>query len=404
MKHYADMTAAIRAQEEDSRRTANESRLDDMLDTQKQIIEAEGAPDMDLAAAITNRMRTLDIDNNWDYAVDRMRNWAGFDNILDDDAYMSGMNQGDYSRVSRETAMHEAAHAIVDLETGNGLHKIQVGYDDESAGIQSLGLTWAERDASYKAVFASMIAGRQIDDAFGVPSTSARGDYKIILGNMAPYLQEKGETYDLKSQNRVIGEARDDAREILSNRVDAVIALADALMKKGHIDGAAAKAIALRNGVKVKVPAPFIPPRPIKVKPPLPPRPGSDGKIPRPDLPPRPAGHRTTVDSTHGSLRRVPLPPRTPENPSKTAKTPAPNGGQVKDVPLPPSPRIKIESNTVPLAPPMPPHVGTAGSIKAPQPVSRTTSRLKIDGKTVLEDKVTNFARRRRSTMEDLLS
>ena len=297
LPHYMDDSAAIAAAENEAARYAHAAELSKAYEARQAMLSSPMPPTPHgPAAGIDSEWRKASSrvrdDNDWDQAVKKMKTWAGYDNVLDDEDF----NKGDGSR-SKQTALHEAAHAIMDIHGGLGVSKMQVDYQKVEGIGWTLGLTWSGRGVRDSGEAISQVwgalAGQQIDDAFGVSRSSSSGDMKLVSSTLGIMGADSPADRIAVTQ----AAARYD-RSVLAKNINALIAVADACYKNGKLDGSAVHAIAALNGMREAKPA----------APALPPRPAAGSKPAAPPLPPRPVQNA------------VPLPPR----PSAT------------DVPLPP--------------------------------------------------------------------
>lgn len=412
MLHYSSEEAVYNEVERLADRKHRLEKHMDMLRRQEQIKAKTGRPDPNLMKAIQNSARGLNADAAWDRAVKKLHSWAGFTSNIYDPTFKAH-SKGDYSVASRETALHEAAHAIMDLESGADLASIRVGYDDgKLSEFRSIGLTSAKTGSStYEGAWAAFQAGRQIDEAFNVPSYSWGGDDKITRDSMDEYFKANPNEVDSPvRRNWLIKQSHIDAREMLAKRVDAVIALADKVLREQEVDGASAKRMLDKYGVRLRVPAPALPPRPrkIAVKPPLPPRPVPTVK---PDLPPRPKSETKPVSNDGngdlrmsfdemGRLRPVSSTGRTNEaNEDGRSHRSARVGSSTPGV-TDSNTASNVRSTVTMMDPPLPPDSSAGGR----QPISRVDTKLMDGDRVIMDGTVYNYAPRRRRSMEDLLS
>lgn len=298
LPHYMDDSAAIAAAENEAARHAHAAELSKAYAARQAMLASPTPPTPHgPAAGVYDRWRKASRrvrdDNDWDQAVKKMKTWAGYDNVLDDEDF----NKRDGSR-SKQTALHEAAHAIMDIHGGLGVSKMQVDYQKVKGIGWTLGLTWSGRGVRGSSEAISQVwgalAGQQIDDAFGVSRASSRGDMKLVSSALG--LMGADSPADRLAVTQAA--ARYDRRALAKN-VNALIAVADACYKNGKLDGSAVHAIAALNGMREAKPA----------VPSLPPRPAADSKPAAPPFPPRPVPNAVPLPPRPSAIA-VPLPPR----------------------------------------------------------------------------------------------
>ena len=187
LKHCMDGPAALADAEDQSARENHASALSKACEKKQSLAassqftpapeSAEQAVHADREAA-SERVRE---DDGWGQAVRKTQIWAGFDDVLDDPDYDAERGR---VKASKQTALHEAAHAIMDSHGGLGVEKTQVGYQDTPEHGVTLGLTWMGRgiNGSGEAIRAgwASLAGRQIDDAFSVGRHAGDGGMQSV--------------------------------------------------------------------------------------------------------------------------------------------------------------------------------------------------------------------------------
>lgn len=142
LKHCMDGPAALADAEDQSARENHASALSKACEKKQSLTassqftpapeSAEQAVHAEREAA-SERVRE---DDGWGQAVRKMQIWAGFDNVLDDPDYDAERGR---VKASKQTALHEAAQAIIDSHGGLGVEKTQVGYQDTPSMVSRLG-------------------------------------------------------------------------------------------------------------------------------------------------------------------------------------------------------------------------------------------------------------------------
>lgn len=268
MLHYASQEAVYNEVERQEACRQRKSRYLDLCQQQARIERQTGMKDPALMREQERALRAIKVDEEWYEVVGRLHTFAGFKNSLED--------PNENTPRSRRVALHEAAHAIVGLETGRGIKSISVRFDAAtvSNGMVSYEDKFDKRDFDPVRILAAGAAGRQVDEAFYSNPSGWNGDKKSNDRVLNYYMRRHPNEDSAARRREIIEESRVEARAIIAKRIDEVIALADRIRRVGMMDGISVRSLLSdRENKTASIDSFESRPRRITVKPPLPPRP-----------------------------------------------------------------------------------------------------------------------------------
>lgn len=255
-RHFDDMNIAYHAFEMNLERKQRDKRYERLKSSREQLLHEYGRTNPSINAnidamdaSIKKLERERRVDAEWDETCKKLYAWAGGNFMSKEDKEAIQSNGG----ATRQTILHEASHALVGFEQGISVKDINLApeeteIDGKPAVLQGYvrpgEKTEVPDDVDYRRQMDVSIAGRQIDEAFNDFGWIVDGENELqltaiqnVFGHQNLSLEEERHEAGLR------------AREIITKRIDALIALSDELAHSHRMDGHTAMDIMRKHGV-----------------------------------------------------------------------------------------------------------------------------------------------------------